>query len=70
MRADGGIARGIYVTSAGRPVVVQVFEKKLRKTPRERMSMRRRLPGSLDSGPGAWRRFEYEIEKQDAGYHV
>ncbi len=35
VRAEGGIARGIYVTAAGRRVVVlHVFAKKSRKTPR------------------------------------
>ena len=35
VRAEGGIARGIYVTVAGRRVVVlHVFAKKSRKTPR------------------------------------
>ena len=35
VRADGGIARGIYVTAAGRRVVVlHVFAKKSRRTPR------------------------------------
>ena len=35
VRADGGAARGIYVTAAGRRVVVlHVFAKKSRKTPR------------------------------------
>ena len=36
VRADGGAARGIYVTAAGRRVVVlHVFAKKSRKTPRQ-----------------------------------
>ena len=36
VRADGGIARGIYVTAAERRVVVlHVFAKKSRKTPRQ-----------------------------------
>ena len=35
VRAEGGIARGIYVTAVGRRVVVlHVFVKKSRKTPR------------------------------------
>ncbi|MDE0448889.1 MAG: type II toxin-antitoxin system RelE/ParE family toxin [Spirochaetaceae bacterium] len=35
VRAEGGIARGIYVTAAERRVVVlHVFAKKSRKTPR------------------------------------
>ena len=35
VRAEGGIARGIYVTAAGRRVVVlHVFTKKSRRTPR------------------------------------
>ena len=37
MRADGGIARGIYVTAAGRRVVVQhVFAKKAARSTRDR----------------------------------
>ena len=36
VRADGGTARGIYVTAAERRVVVlHVFAKKSRKTPRQ-----------------------------------
>ena len=36
VRAEGGIARGIYVTAAGRRVVVvHVFAKKSRRTPRQ-----------------------------------
>ena len=39
VRADGGIARGIYVTAAGRRVVVlHVFEKKSRRTPRRALA--------------------------------
>ena len=35
VRAEGGIARGIYVTAAGRRVVVlHVFAKKSQRTPR------------------------------------
>ena len=35
VRAEGGIARGIYVTAASRRVVVlHIFAKKSRKTPR------------------------------------
>ena len=42
VRADGGIARGIYVMAAGRRVVVlHVFEKKSRKTPRRALATAR-----------------------------
>ena len=42
MRADGGIARGIYVTATGQRVVVpHVFEKKSRKTPRRALATAR-----------------------------
>ena len=42
VRAEGGIARGIYVTAAGRRVVVlHVFEKKSRKTPRRALATAR-----------------------------
>ena len=42
VRADGGIARGIYVTAAGRRVVVlHVFAKKSRKTPRRALATAR-----------------------------
>jgi len=42
VRADGGIARGIYVTAAGRRVVVlHVFAKKSRKTPRRALAIAR-----------------------------
>ena len=40
-RADGGIARGIYVTAVGRRVVVHVFAKKSRKTPRRALATAR-----------------------------
>ena len=40
--ADGGAARGIYVTAAGRRVVVlHVFAKKSRKTPRRALATAR-----------------------------
>ena len=39
IRAEEGIARGIYVTAAGRRVVVlHVFAKKSRKTPRRALA--------------------------------
>ncbi len=42
VRAEGGIARGIYVTAAGRLVVVlHVFAKKSRKTPRHALATAR-----------------------------
>ena len=42
VRADSGIARGIYVTAATRRVVVlHVFEKKSRKTPRRALATAR-----------------------------
>ena len=42
VRADGGIARGIYVTAAGRRVVVlHVFAKKSRRTPRRALATAR-----------------------------
>lgn len=42
VRAEGGIARGIYVTAAGRRVVVlHVFTKKSRKTPRRALATAR-----------------------------
>ena len=42
VRAEGGIARGIYVTAAGRRVVVlHVFAKKSRKTPRRALETAR-----------------------------
>ena len=42
VRAEGGIARGIYVTAAGRRVVVlHVFAKKSRKTPRHALATAR-----------------------------
>ena len=42
LRAKGGIARGIYVTVAGRPVVVlHVFAKKYRKAPRRALKTAR-----------------------------
>lgn len=42
VRAEGGIARGIYVTAAGRRVVVlHVFVKKSRKTPRRALATAR-----------------------------
>ena len=41
-RAEGGIARGIYVTAAGRRVVVpHVFAKKSRRTPRRALATAR-----------------------------
>ncbi len=42
VRAEDGIARGIYVTAAGRRVVVlHVFAKKSRKTPRHALATAR-----------------------------
>ena len=42
VRADGGIARGIYVTAGGRRVVVlHVFAKKSRRTPRRALATAR-----------------------------
>ena len=42
VRAEGGIARGIYVAAAGRRVVVlHVFSKKSRKTPRRALATAR-----------------------------
>jgi len=42
VRAVGGIARGIYVTATGRRVVVlHVFAKKSRKTPRHALATAR-----------------------------
>ena len=42
VRAEGGIARGIYVTAAGqRVVVLHVFAKKSRKTPRHALATAR-----------------------------
>ena len=42
VRAEGGTARGIYVTAAGRRVVVlHVFAKKSRKTPRRALETAR-----------------------------
>ena len=42
VRAESGIARGIYVTVAGRRVVVlHVFTKKARKTPRRALATAR-----------------------------
>ena len=42
VRAEGGIARGVYVTAAGRRVVVlHVFAKKSRKTPRRALATAR-----------------------------
>ena len=42
VRAEGGIARGIYVTAAVRRVVVlHVFAKKSRKTPRRALATAR-----------------------------
>ena len=42
VRAEEGIARGIYVTAAGRRVVVlHVFAKKSRKTPRRALTTAR-----------------------------
>ena len=42
VRAEGGIARGIYVTATGRRVVVlHVFAKKSRKTPRHALATAR-----------------------------
>ena len=43
VRAEGGIARGIYVTATGRRVVVlHVFAKKSRKTPRQALETARK----------------------------
>ena len=42
VRAEGGTARGIYVTATGRRVVVlHVFAKKSRKTPRRALATAR-----------------------------
>ena len=42
VRAEGGIARGVYVTAAERRVVVlHVFAKKSRKTPRRALATAR-----------------------------
>ena len=42
VRAEGGIARGIYVTAAEqRVVVLHVFAKKSRKTPRQALATAR-----------------------------
>lgn len=42
VKAEGGIARGIYVTASGRRVVVlHVFTKKSRKTPRRALATAR-----------------------------
>ena len=42
VRAEGGIARGIYVTATGRRLVVlHVFAKKSRKTPRRALATAR-----------------------------
>ena len=42
VRAEGGIARGIYVTAAGRRVVLlHVFAKKSRRTPRRALATAR-----------------------------
>ena len=42
VRAEGGIARGIYVTATGRRMVVlHVFAKKSRKTPRRTLETAR-----------------------------
>ncbi len=42
VQADGGHARGIYVTAAGRRLVVlHVFAKKSRKTPRQALATAR-----------------------------
>ena len=42
VRAEGGIARGIYVTATGRRVVVlHVFAKKSRRTPRRALATAR-----------------------------
>ncbi len=42
VRGEGGIARGIYVTAAGRRVVVlHVFAKKSRRTPRRALAAAR-----------------------------
>ncbi len=42
VRAEGGIARGIYVTATGRRMVVlHVFAKKSRKTPRRALETAR-----------------------------
>lgn len=43
VKAEGGIARGIYVTAAGRRVVVlHVFVKKSRKMPRRALATARK----------------------------
>ena len=42
VRAEGGIARGIYVTAAGRRAVeLHVFAKKSRRTPRRALATAR-----------------------------
>ncbi len=42
VRAEGGIARGIYVTAPGRRVVLlHVFAKKSRRTPRQALATAR-----------------------------
>ncbi len=42
VRAQGGIARGIYVTATGRRVVVlHVFAKKTQRTPRRALALAR-----------------------------
>ena len=42
VRAEGGVARGIYVTAAGRRLVVlHVFAKKSRRTPRRALATAR-----------------------------
>ncbi len=42
VKAEGGIARGIYVTASGqRVVVLHVFTKKSRKTPRRALATAR-----------------------------
>ena len=43
VRAHGGIARGLYVTATGRRVIVlHVFAKKSRKTPRQALETARK----------------------------
>lgn len=49
MRGRDGIARGIYVTSSGRKLVVlHVFIKKSRKTPRKALATAKRRLKELD----------------------
>ncbi len=50
VKADGGIARGIYVTASGRRVVVlHVFVKKSRKTPRRALETAAERMGHVEN---------------------